>query len=137
VMVDVIFSEGRVVCSFPYLHIMVFFVSFWWLVTFSTLLLCAMLAEERNSFFFSVSLSFLPPQEPVSFHILTVCRLAVYFLNSDEECRSVFLTVFIFLLFLHFRSDTFKNNSTYRICKFLFLILGEVYLYCLQQGDVE
>jgi len=28
VMVDVIFSEGRVVCSFPYLHIMVFSVSF-------------------------------------------------------------------------------------------------------------
>jgi hypothetical protein len=28
VMVGVIFSEGRVVCSFPYLHIMVFFISF-------------------------------------------------------------------------------------------------------------
>ena len=26
VMVDVMFSEGRVVCSFPYRHIMVFFI---------------------------------------------------------------------------------------------------------------
>jgi hypothetical protein len=63
VMVDVIFSEGRVLCSFPYLHIMVLF----HVILMAHCFCVLYLAEERNEFFLSPP----PQQEPVSFHILT------------------------------------------------------------------
>jgi len=40
-------------------------------------------AEERNDFFFCFSLLFPPKNLP--FHILTVCTMAIYFLNSGED----------------------------------------------------
>jgi len=72
---------------------------------FFPLCFCVLCWQKRGINFFFCFSPPPPPQEPVSFHILTVCRLAIYFLNSDEEYRSVFLTVFIFLLLLHFRPD--------------------------------